>query len=161
EFVLIMKAIPALARFDAPAAARKFMSSIRTQHAAPLPGTAEAGDWEDKAFAVRAYRLPATVRTAFTIGELRGKAPRISIERVRRDVRWLSLDQNTALQAGDEVVIGAPLDAQVRVRELLGPELPDVEARALSPVHTVDVVVSRNEAAGHSLANLRTDIGPG
>jgi putative transport protein len=44
---------------------------------------------------------------------------------------------------------------------MLGPEIPDVEARARVPMHTVDVVISRREAAGRSLPDLRTQVGPG
>jgi hypothetical protein len=51
------------------------------------------------------------------------------------------VDDATALQNGDEVVVSGPLAAQVRVREALGPELPDAKARALVPLHTVDVVI--------------------
>jgi putative transport protein len=59
------------------------------------------------------------------------------------------------------VVVGAPLTAQVRVREALGPEIPDLEARAKLPIQTVDVVVSRREAAGQSLPQLLAMTGPG
>ena len=45
-------------------------------------------------------------------------------------------------------MISAPVDKQMRVREVLGPEVPDAEARALRPLHTVDVVIGRDEAAG-------------
>jgi len=162
EFVLLMKALPALTRTDAPEAAREFLASTRKARSAPLPGTAEAGDWLDASIAVRAYRFPAALAPAgVTLGDLRVRAPRISVEGVRRGARWLSLGSATKLEPGDEVVLEGSVESQVRAREVLGPELADVEARSLSPVHTVDVVVSRDEAAGRSLAELGTTLGPG
>jgi uncharacterized transporter YbjL len=41
QFVLLMKLLPRLARFDAPAAAQAFEASMRGEHAVPLPGTVE------------------------------------------------------------------------------------------------------------------------
>jgi putative transport protein len=161
EFVLLMKALPAIARLDAAGIAHEFLASMRGPHTAPLPTTAEARDWVDMSISVRAYRVPALAKAAITIGEVRDIAPRVSIERVRREERWLTLDPRTRLEPGDEIVLGAPLDAHVRAREVLGPEVPDVEARALSPLQTVDVVVSRGEAAGRSLRDLSGVLGPG
>ena len=107
---------------------------------------------------MRAYRVPEGKLAGTTIGDLRKAAPGIAIELVRRGTDWLVLDDATALAAGDEVAISAPVDKQVRVREVLGPEVPDAEARALRPLHTVDVVVGRDEAAGRSVPDL---LGPG
>jgi putative transport protein len=161
QFVLFMKVLPMLARFDGPAAARAFVASMRKQHGAALPGTAEAGEVADMSIAVRAYRISASPVVGRTIGDLRGTAPRVSIERVRRADQWITPSSTTTLEVGDEVVVGAPLATQVRVRDALGPELPDVEARSLTPVHTVDTVVSRREATGRPLPELLAALGPG
>jgi putative transport protein len=59
------------------------------------------------------------------------------------------------------VLVGAPLAAQVRVREALGPEIPDTEARARMPLRTVDVVINRGNVAGRSLPDLLTANGHG
>jgi len=78
---------------------------------------------EDPSIAVRAYQVSATSiggRTA-RAREIRAKAPRVSIELVRRANRWIAPDDALALLPGDDVVVGAPLTAQVRVREALGP----------------------------------------
>jgi putative transport protein len=161
EFVLLMKLLPKLARFDAVAEARAFETAMRGEHTAPLPGTAEAGEVADASIAVRAYRAAAETIGGRTVGEIRGKAPNVSIESVRRGDRWVTPDASLKLEAGDEVVVGAPLAAQVRVREALGPEIPDAEARTRMPVHTVDVVIGRPEAAGRTLPRLLANIGPG
>jgi putative transport protein len=158
QFVLFMKILPRLTGIDAPKAAREFEAAMRGERTSPLPGTVEAADAIDASIAVRAYRVPEGTAVGKTIGELRKSAPGIAIELVRRGTDWLALDDATVLAAGDEVVISAPVEKQIRVREALGPEVPDAEARALRPLHTVDVVVGRDEAAGRSVPEL---LGPG
>ena len=161
QFVLLMKLLPQLARFDAPAAARTFEASMRRGRNVPQPGTAEAGEVLDTSIAIRAYKVAASSIGGRTVGEIRQKAQRVSIELVRRNDRWLTPEDTLTLEPGDEVVVGAPLTAQVQVREALGPEVPDVEARAMMPIRTVDVVVSRREAAGRSVPELLATAGPG
>ena len=161
QFVLFMKLLPSLARIDAPKAAREFEDAMRAERAAPLPGTVEAADSSDTTIAVRAYRVFESTLAGKTIGDVRRKAPGVAIELVRRGTDWLTLDEGTTLVAGDEVVVSAPVDKQIRVREALGPEVPDAEARALRHVHTVDVVISKDEAADRSLPELLTSVGGG
>ena len=161
QFVLLMKLLPGLARFDAPKAAEAFEASVRGEHAAPQPGTAEAGDFADLSIAVRTYRVADSSIGERTVAEIRQKAPRVSIELVRRGDDWIAPDMSMKLVPGDLVVVGAPLTAQVLVREALGPEVPDTDARARLPIHTVDVVVSRTDAAGHSAPELLAQIAPG
>jgi uncharacterized transporter YbjL len=122
QFVLLMKLMPKLAGFDAPKEAKAFEASMRGEHTAPLPGTVEAGEVADASIAVRAYRVEAATIGGRTVAEIRAKAPHVSIETVRRNDHWLTPDDRLKLEAGDEVVVGAPLAAQVRVREALGPE---------------------------------------
>ena len=76
------------------------------------------------------YRVSESGMAGRTIGDVGKAAPGVAIELVRRGTEWVALDETTALAAGDEVVISGPVDKQVRVREVLGPELPDAEARA-------------------------------
>lgn len=161
QFVLLMKLMPKLARFDAPAEAHAFETSMRGERTSPLPGTVEAGEVADVSVAVRAYRVEAATIGGRTVAEIRAKAPRVSIETVRRENRWLTPDDTLTLEPGDEVVVDAPVAAQVRVREALGPEIPDVEARSRALVHTVDVVVGRRDAVGITLPELLARLGPG
>ena len=161
QFVLLMKLMPTLAGFDAPAAGRKFEEAMRGQHAAPLPGTVEAVEFADTSIAVRTYEVAAASIGGRTVGEIRGKAPRVSIETVRRESRWLVTDDTLTLEPGDEVVVSAPLAAQIRVREALGPELPDTEARSRTPMSTVDVVVSHSDAVNRALPDLLAWAGGG
>jgi len=158
QFVLFMKVLPTLASIDAPKAARQFEAAMRGERTAPLPGTVEAADAIDLTVAVRAYRVTERSLAGKTLGDVRKAAPGVAIELVRRGSGWLQLDDATALATDDEVVISAPVEKQVRVREVLGPEVPDAEARALTPLRTVDVVIGRDEAAGRSVPEL---LGPG
>jgi putative transport protein len=160
QFILFMKWLPSLARIDAPGAARAFDAAMAGQQTAPLPGTAEAGDFADRSVAVRAYRVSGAV-AGRSLAQIRTAAPHVSIELLRRAGRWLTPNDATVLEAGDEIVVDAPLAAQVRVRDALGSELPDVEARALLPLRTVDVVVGRSEMAGRALTDLTAGAGPG
>jgi len=160
SFVLLMKYLPKLARFDAVAAEKQFETEMRKLHPAPLPGTVEGETVEDPSVAVRAYRLTSTI-SGWTIEKVRKTAPRVSIERVRRAGSWLPLDENTQLETGDELVIAARLTAHIKIRELVGPELPDTEARQLIPVRTVDVVVNQKDIAGRTLQDLKALMGAG
>lgn len=151
QFVVLMKLLPMLARFDAPARAKAFEESVRGEHSAPLPGTVEASDVTDASITVRTYQVSAATIGGRTVADIRSKAPLVSIEVVRRDSAWITPDDTLIFEDGDEVVVGAPLQSQVRVREALGPELPDAEARSRLPIRTVDVVVNRDVAADRSL----------
>lgn len=161
QFVVLMKLIPKLGGFDAPAEARKFEAALSGGQRAPLPGTAEAAAATDVSMSVRAYRIEAGTIGGRTIAEIRARAPHISIETVRRGDRWLTPDENLKFEPGDEVVVSAPIAAQVRVREALGPEIPDAEARARVTMHTVDVVVGRREVAGRTTSELLVTAGAG
>jgi putative transport protein len=161
-FVLYMRLLPRMAGFDARAAGREFEAEMRRLHPAPLPGTAEAGEIEDTSVAVRAYRIDSASKVAGqTIESLRAAAPRVSIERVRRGNDWMPLAGSTTLEQGDELVAAARIAAHVRMRELVGPEIPDAVARGTLPVRTVDVVVAQPWIAGHTLDALKEVVGAG
>ena len=85
----------------------------------------------------------------------------MTIELVRRPIEWLTPVDDTRLEAGDQVVVSAPLASHVRVREALGPEVPDAEARARLRLATVDVVIGRHEAAGRPMQAPARRRGPG
>src|SRR4029077_9832832 len=144
-----------------PAAARAYEATLHAGGVAVLPGTVEAADFSDPGLAVRTYTISKAPMVGSTVGDIRAKAPRISLELVRRNGEWLTPDAGTQLREGDQVVVVAPIAAHVRVREALGPDLPDAEARALRELHTVDVVVRRREAANRSLKQLLLRLGPG
>jgi putative transport protein len=160
SFVLLIKYLPKILRFDAVAAEKSFEAEMRKLHPAPLPGTAAGEDVDDPSVAVRAYRLDNSV-VGWDLDKLRTAAPRVSIERVKRGDSWLHPTGTTVLEHGDELVVAAPLVAHIRIRDLVGPELADTEARQLIPLSTVDVVVQHDEITGRALQELRASVGPG
>jgi putative transport protein len=161
QYVLFMKWLPAMAGFDAAERAQAFEHGMQALHAAPLPSTQEAADAVDVSVAVRAYRVASAAAAGQTIAAIKRRAPRGAIELIRRGADWVTPADDVALQLGDEVVISAPLAAQVHVRDVLGPELPDAHARTLTSMRTADVVVSKPSAAGLSLPALMANLGPG
>lgn len=161
QFVLFMKLLPRLAGFDAPKAAHEFEAAMHHESSAPLPGTVEAADARDRSIAVRAYRIRDARWAGKTIGDVRQAAPDIGIELVRRGADWLAGDDSRALALGDELVISAALEKHVRVRDALGAEVPDEEARALRPLHTVDVVVANDGVRGRSAPDAVAGPGSG
>ena len=161
QFVLLMRLMPKLARFDAPAAARAFEDSMRAGSKSPLPGTVGATEVMDSSIAIRSYRVSAATIGGQTIGQVRSRAPQVSIETVRRQDQWLTPDDPLKLEPDDEVAVSGPLAAHVRVREVLGPEIPDSEARSRVPAYTVDVVIGHRDAAGQTLRDLLAKVSPG
>jgi len=161
QFVLLMRLMPKLARFDAPVAAREFEDSMRAGSKSPLPGTVAATEVMDSSIAIRSYRVSAATIGGQTIGQIRSRAPQVSIETVRRKDQWLTPDDPLKLEPDDEVVVSGPLAAHVRVREVLGPEIPDSEARSRVPAYTVDVVIGHRDAAGQTLRDLLAKVSPG
>jgi putative transport protein len=160
QFVVLMKLMPRLAGFDAVKAARDFLASMSRGHSAPLPGTMEAADAADRSITVRSYHVSDAL-AGHTVADVRSRAPRVTVELVRRGTEWIAIGDDTRFEPGDQVTVSAPLASQVRVREALGPEVPDTEARARLPLTTADVVVGRREAAGRTLQRTLAEDGPG
>jgi putative transport protein len=160
-FVLYMRLLPRLARFDARAAARAFAELIRLRHPAPLPGTPDAGAIDDTSVCVRMYRVGETRVAHHSLQEIHKAAPRVSIDRVRRGYDWIRLDRDTTLEPGDEVVLTARLTTHVRMPEVVGPELPDTAVRDALLLKTVDVVVQRPELVGHTVDEVKAGLGAG
>ena len=157
--MLFMKLLPRLAGFDAPKAAREFEDAMRGERTSPLPGTVEAADVDRLVY--RGAGLPRLRErhSRARPSAMSARAPGVAIELVRRGTEWLALDDSTTLAAGDEVVISAPVDKQMRVREVLGPEVPDAEARALRPAAHGGRGDRPDEAAGRSLPDSASALG--
>ena len=113
-FVVLMKLMPRLAGFDAAAEARAFEAAMRGGTGAPLPGTKEASEVADLGIAVRSYRVAADTISGRTVGEVRRRAPRVTIELVRRAKEDLGLNVFTAVlainsgEAVHQVLTGGP-----------------------------------------------------
>ncbi len=160
-FVLFMKYLPRIAGMDAVKAEREFEEQMKKEHPSALPGTAEAGEVRDLSMTVRAYRVTSREVEGRTLADVKKAGPHVDLVQIRRGGDWIELDSTTALAQGDEIVIVAPLTTHIKVREIVGPELPDTEARALHPTETVDVVVQEKAVDGKTLGELLSGVGAG
>jgi putative transport protein len=150
-------AAPRMLRVDMKAEGRKL--------AAQLSGGGGVSDHEVrlayKEWSIRAYQL-ADAAVGRTVGdfELAAKPDRVFVERIRRGTELLDAPPTAVFQAGDVVAIGA------RRRVLLAGNLPvreEVEDPALLefPMATLDVVVTKREAAEQPLSALAEQHGRG
>ena len=150
-------AAPRLLRVDLKKESRKLAAQMSSGSHASDPDVHLAY----KEWSIRAYRL-ADVLGVRTVGDLeRSASPeRVFVERIRRGGELMDATPETVLQSGDVVAIGA------RRRVLLGGSLPlreEVEDPALLefPMATLDVVVTKREAAEQPLSVLAQRHGHG
>ena len=163
-FVVLMKLMPTLAGFD-PAGR---CPGLRGRHAARKQRATARHEGGQRG-GRPGHRRPRSTGSpprpigGRTVREVRSRGPaRVPSSWCAGPISWLTPGTTPALEAGDQVVVSAPLASHVRVREALGPEVPDTEARArLAVWHTVDVVIGRHEAAGRADAALLAEEGPG
>jgi putative transport protein len=150
-------AAPRLLRVDMKAESKKL--------AAQMSGGGGVGDQEVrlayKEWSIRAYRL-ADNAAGKTVGDLEqaAKPERVFVERIRRGAELLDAPTSAVLQSGDVLAIGA------RRRVLLSGKLPifqELEDPGLLdfPMATLDVVVTKPEAAEQPLAVLAERHGRG
>jgi putative transport protein len=123
--------------------------------------TSDQAHMGNREWSIRAYRLP-DVAAGRTVADFeRAASPeRVFVERIRRGPELMDATPETVLRSGDVVAIAA------RRRVLLGGSLPlreEVEDPALLdfPMATLDVVVTRREAAEQPLSVLAQQHGRG
>src|SRR5262245_2276134 len=146
---------PRLLRVDLAAEARKLESGSHKSDRAD--GTTPAyREWD-----VRAYRVPEA-RAGRSVAELEGSfAPdRVFVLRVRRGAAVVAGTPDLVLQHGDVAVLAA------RRRILLAEGSPfreEVEDRELLdfPMASLDVVLTRREAADRTVAEIASEYGRG
>ena len=143
-------AAPRLLRVDMKAESKKL--------AAQMSGGGGGSDQEVrlayKEWSIRAYRL-ADSAAGRTVGDLEqaAKPERVFVERIRRGTALLDAPTTEVLQVGDVLAIGARrrvlLSGKLPIlEELEDPELLDF------PMATLDVVVTKREAAEQTLSAL-------
>ena len=149
-------AAPRLLRVNLKEESRKLASE-----ASAAGGTSDRAHMAYKEWSIRAYRL-ADSAAGRTVAELESSASpeRVFVERIRRGAELIDATPETVLQSGDVVAIAA------RRRVLLGGSLPlgeEVEDPALLdfPMATLDVVVTKREAAEQPLSVLARQHGRG
>ena len=105
---------------------------------------------------IRAFRLEGELAYR-SVAELEDAAfrqgTRIFVLRLRRDGRIEGADEETALQAGDVIVLAGQRGGLTAFGEPLGPEIDDAELLDF-PVDRLDCVVTSAGAAGATLRDL-------
>jgi putative transport protein len=149
-------AAPRLLRIDLKAESRKLASQTSSGG-----GSSDQAHMAYKEWSIRAYRVAdgTAGRTAADL-ERSASPARLFVERIRRGAELIDATPETVLQSGDVVAIAA------RRRVLLGGSLPlgeEIEDPALLdfPMATLDVVVTRREAAEQPLSVLAQQHGRG
>ena len=115
-----------------------------------------------RTFELRAYRVAENGRyVGWRIGDVEtATQERLFIERLRRGDRIIEAAPDVVLQEKDIVAVAGRRSVLV---DLVGPHATEVEDRELldMPVETVEVFVTSQEHAGHSLGDLAARIGGG
>jgi putative transport protein len=147
---------PRLLRVDLKAESRKLASQVSSVDQSPDDVHMAYKEWS-----IRAYRLDdaAAGRTAADL-ERFGGPERLFVERIRRGAELIDATAGTVLRSGDVIAVAA------RRRVLLSGSLPlreEVEDPALLdfPMTTLDVVVTKREAAEQPLSVLAQQHGRG
>ena len=143
-------AAPRLLRVDMKAESKKLAAQMSGGGGGSDPDVRLAS----KEWSIRAYRL-ADAAGGRTVGDLEqaAKPERVFVERIRRGTELLDAPPEAMLQSGDVLAIGA------RRRVLLSGKLPileELEDPALLdfPMATLDVVVTKRDAAEQTLSAL-------
>ena len=147
---------PRIFRIDLRKEARELELKLAGK-AAPEPGVGSAyGEWDTRAFRVS----PAAVGK--TLKEIEASVPerRIFVERMRRDGVVGDPDPATQVRSGDMLAVTARRTVLVEDLGWLGEEVDDRELLDFPYAH-LDVVVTRKDVAGRTLAELSRDTGHG
>ena len=158
-FTVLMK-VPDLIGRDSRRAARELEAQIRGTSTAPLPGTADEFLGGPLPVAVRSYQIEMPGAVGHHLGELRRTYPLVAVERVLRGGRMLDPSDDVVLQPHDTLALYGQVPRLLNAAQLLGPEVDVPELRDAGR-ETVDVVVQRPKAVGHTLADLAANTGHG
>lgn len=149
-------AAPRLFRIDLRTEARELELKLAGR-VEPEPGVGSAyGEWDTRAFRVS----PAAVGK--TLGEIEASVPdrRIFVERMRRDAVVGDPDPAAPVRSGDVLAVTARRAVLVEELGWLGEEVDDRELLDFPYAH-LDVVVTRKDVAGRTLADLSRETGHG
>jgi putative transport protein len=109
-------------------------------------------------FAFRGYRVENPSIAGISTFELeeRFAAFRLSVQRLKRGDKLISLSPETRIQVGDLLVIAAQRAVLANGEREIGPEFDDLETLAV-PMKSVTVVVTKQSVIGKTLAELAAD----
>jgi putative transport protein len=109
-------------------------------------------------FAFRGYRVEHPSIAGISIFELEDRfaAGRLSVQRLKRGDKLLSVSPETRIQFGDLLVLAAQRSVLANGEREIGPEFDDFETLAV-PMKSVTVVVTKKSVIGKTLAELAAD----
>ena len=109
-------------------------------------------------FAFRGYRVENSSIAGITTFELeeRYAGGRLSVQRIKRGDKLISISPDTRIQHGDLLVIAAQRAVLANAEREIGSEFDDSETLAV-PIKSVSVVVTKRSVIGKTLAELAVD----
>jgi putative transport protein len=158
-FIVALPLFPKLTHSNARAAALQAESELG-EGAAPLPQTPEALRPGYVPVDLRAYRITKPRGVGRSVSALVFEHPRLTIEGIRRQGRMLPVTEDLVTELGDEVAITGGVEDQIRLAEIVGPEIDATELRDFEP-ETADVVISQRTLVGKTLDDLLRGSGHG
>jgi aspartate-alanine antiporter len=148
--VFVRSVAPRLLGVDVKAAARELETELSEGGKVSRPGfITPYVPVVSRAFAVTPEKAANS-----TIGQLRDKLGRATIERVVRGDEVIAHGPDLVLQAGDVIGVAGRMRAVVTAGEMLGDEIESQEALSF-PVKQVSVVVTEKGIAGRTLRQAR------
>lgn len=147
---------PRLLGIDLKAEARKLEAAGGAGGKADTASRSAYREWD-----VRAYRLPAAFAGKLAGEVERALAPaRVFVQRVRRGGRILDGAPDERLEPGDVIAVAARREVLLAAAAPFGEEVEDRELLDF-PMTALDVVVTRRQVAGRTLAELAAAHGRG
>jgi putative transport protein len=109
-------------------------------------------------YGLRAHRVENAQIAASSLAALEARyaEARLSVHRVQRGDALLKLNPTLTLEPGDRLVLSARRGALLDAERDIGPEIDDPALLSV-PFTTVAVVITKDEAAGRTLADLAQD----
>ena len=109
-------------------------------------------------FAFRGYRVENSSIAGITTFELeeRYASGRLSVQRIKRGDKLISISPDTRIQHGDLLVIAAQRAVIANAEREIGSEFDDSDTLAV-PIKSVSVVVTKRSVIGKTLAELAVD----
>jgi putative transport protein len=139
--ILIIRTAPKLLGIDLPAEAAKIAGS----EAPPAPS---------ERISVRAFRVEREEAVGVPRGELRKRITGgATIVKLRRGGEFLDIDDDTALEIGDEIAVVGRLDRFIEAHLRLGPEITAPELLDMD-TESCQMVATRRGAIGLTLGEL-------
>ncbi len=145
--VFVTQIAPLILRVDLKEEARKMGQRLGADDKGYEPGLPQ--------LVGRAFRAGSTAGSS--VGDFeRSRGDVIAIEQIQRGDKMIKADADTVIQEGDVLLMVGRRNAIIAAQSVLGEEVP-LPATANIPMSSVQVVVTRKDAFGRSVRQLRRE----